>query len=80
MMINLMYQAYGPGVAFVFSIALILTVATLVLTFLYFRKDLRLWMSRRLERWLYGMQSYWFDYEPECPDWADPDKWQQSLH
>lgn len=79
-MVHLMYQAYGPGVAFVFSIALLLTVATIVLTFLYFRQDLRTWMSKRLERWLYGHHLYWFDQETECPDWADPEKWQQSLH
>lgn len=79
-MIQIMYQAYGPGVAFVFSVALFLTVATLILTFLYFRKDLRKWMSRKLENWLYGMQSVFYDHEEECPDWADPEKWQQSLH
>lgn len=78
-MVQLIYQAFGPGVAFVFAIALILTVATLVLTFLYFRKDLRSWMSNRLEHWLCAMQPYWFDYEPECPEWADPDEWVQSL-
>ena len=79
-MVQLMYKAYGPGVAFVFSIALVMTVATIVLTVLYFRKDLRKWMSQKLETWLYGMQNVFYDYEKECPDWADPEKWQQSLH
>lgn len=79
-MVQLMYKAYGPGVAFVFSIALVMTIATIILTVMYFREDLRKWMSRKLEAWLYGMQNIFYDNEPECPDWADPDKWRQSLH
>lgn len=79
-MIKLMYDLYGTGMALAMEVALILVTATLIMTVLYFLEDIKQWLSPRVNLFLYKMQPIWSDAEDECPEWADYDKWIQSLH
>lgn len=77
---KLLYDAYGTGMAIAMAVALVLLLITLIMTAVYFREDLRQWASHRVNLFLYRMQPIWSDTEDECPEWADHDKWVQSLH
>lgn len=79
-MTNLIYEAYGPGLAVFFAATLYLAIGTFAVTCIYFRKEISHWALMKLESWAIRMQPFFYDHEDECPEWADPNLWKASLH